>query len=234
MRQEELTQVLAQHNRYLFTGEGAPADLRRANLDGLDLRYANLAYANMYEASCVRTDFTLATLTGAKLYGANLTEAKLAYVDLQRVSLAGVCLTGADTIIGGYDERGWLFYVQRYADRLMVRAGCRWFHTFDYARMHWEYRHKHRPSLQAACMGQLESLERQAHARGWIEKPNTDLPSMLNELSATPGFCEVRFVGPNDGVIVMRAKSGCRVEVPFRTAELSAVVTEARRVYDSF
>ncbi len=84
--QAELNAVLISHERYLAERNGARAQLKCRNLDGL-----NLANRNLDEA-----DMTGASLVGANLYGTSLIRASLYCADLRRCDLRNSKLMGAD------------------------------------------------------------------------------------------------------------------------------------------
>ena len=63
------------------------ADLRYADLQGADLRYANLRYADLQDANLQGADLRYADLQDAKLQDANLQGADLRYADLQDADL---------------------------------------------------------------------------------------------------------------------------------------------------
>ncbi|HBB5570575.1 TPA: pentapeptide repeat-containing protein [Listeria monocytogenes] len=82
MNQAELDVVIEKHEKWLRDGYGeranlSYADLRRADLNGANLRGANLSYAD---------------LNGADLRGANLRGANLSYADLNGADLRGANL----------------------------------------------------------------------------------------------------------------------------------------------
>ena len=101
MTQEELDNIVEQHQHWLNEDcegwEDMKADLRYANLRGVnlseaDLRYANLRGVNLSEAN----------LRYANLYGANLSCADLSGADLRGAELSGADLRGAD--LSGADK----------------------------------------------------------------------------------------------------------------------------------
>lgn len=71
------------------------AQLRRASLDGLDLRDLILCAANLQDASLVSVNLDNAILTGSALANANLQNASLAGARLVNVNFLGADLAGA-------------------------------------------------------------------------------------------------------------------------------------------
>ena len=75
-------------------------NLARVNLKGADLNGANLSKANLYKANLIEADLSGANLSGVNLYqadlrGANLTNANLQQADLNGAELYRADLTGA-------------------------------------------------------------------------------------------------------------------------------------------
>jgi len=102
----ELTQMLAQHERYV-TGRGG----MRVNFKGLNLTGAILANRRLDEA-----DFTGASLAGANLHGANLTRASLFCADLTGCNLRNAKLTQADIRGAAFRGADLSFAVLDFAD----------------------------------------------------------------------------------------------------------------------
>ena len=101
---EELTEILAAHQRWVTTSEdptGRRANLTGANLTGADLRGTNFTGAslrgiNLRGTNLRGTNLTRADLTRADLTGANLTRANLMRANLTGADLTGADLTGTD------------------------------------------------------------------------------------------------------------------------------------------
>jgi len=96
LSKEELKEILAKHKMWLEDNEkGTKADLRRANLIGANLRYAdlsdtdlsgaNLRYANLIGANLRFADLSDTDLSGADLRNVNLSCAELSGVNLSNV-----------------------------------------------------------------------------------------------------------------------------------------------------
>ena len=90
MKQEELDLIIKEHAKWLErNSEGKYADLREANLEGLDMHDADLSYA----------DFTGAWLSGVNLRGTNLTGACFRKCDFGYNSdLKGAVMDDADLV----------------------------------------------------------------------------------------------------------------------------------------
>jgi hypothetical protein len=150
-----IKKILDEHNLWLQTGgkEGARADLRGANLSGVNLRYvtlndadlrganlryADLRYANLNDADLRGANLRYAYLNDAYLHGANLCYADLRYANLGGANLGGANLHGAD-LQGAvfYGAKGiiqWqapqgerrICYSVKYDDCVMHKLGCFW------------------------------------------------------------------------------------------------------------
>lgn len=117
MTQEELSNILEKHEKWLNDEEGGEkadlsnADLKCANLDGADLsgadlrgadlgnaylRGANLSGANLNGADLKGADLDGADLSCAYLKGANLDGADLSCANLSSTNLSGADLSGAN------------------------------------------------------------------------------------------------------------------------------------------
>jgi hypothetical protein len=112
MNQDEFNERLKSKNRdfagadlrgidFTNVNDLTGANLREANLRGVELicaalRYANLTGADLREADLTDADLREANLTGADLREANLTDAILCEADLTGADLTGADLTGAD------------------------------------------------------------------------------------------------------------------------------------------
>ncbi len=101
--QEELNAILERHEMWLNNKRGGKqADLRWANLYGMnlsstDLRFANfqgssLSLVNLEDANLKSANFQGVNLKGAILRGANLRDTDLRGADLQNADLRGVSL----------------------------------------------------------------------------------------------------------------------------------------------
>jgi len=84
--QQELNAILAAHERYVSYQGGVRAQLKHAELDGLNLANRVLSEAELSGAS----------LVGATLYGSNLERASLYCADLRGCNLQAANLTRAD------------------------------------------------------------------------------------------------------------------------------------------
>jgi len=109
---DELKEILRLHEMWVYHKEGGrPADLRAADLTGVNLsrarlrsvnlRNADLSRADLHGAYLYRADLSDADLTGANLRGAylaeaNLHDAKLTATDLHAADLTDAQLRGAD------------------------------------------------------------------------------------------------------------------------------------------
>ena len=82
----ELKNIISNHELWLLSNgeKGSCADLREANLRGVDLVGANLEYADLRD-----TDLYRANLNGANLKYANLQDAYLRYTNLRDADLEG-------------------------------------------------------------------------------------------------------------------------------------------------
>ncbi|HBS10412.1 MAG TPA: hypothetical protein DEA28_01590, partial [Firmicutes bacterium] len=82
MEKEELKKILKLHTKWLNNEPGGKcADLRYANLSGVDLsgadlRYANLMGADLSGANLIDTNLSGINLSGANLIDTNLNEAE--------------------------------------------------------------------------------------------------------------------------------------------------------------
>jgi uncharacterized protein YjbI with pentapeptide repeats len=125
MDKEKLEEVLEAHKKWLHGDEdGEQANLRGADLRGVELCGADLRGANLRGADLRGVDLTEANLRWANLGGgllrkadlheANLHRALLRKADLAEANLTGVDLTGAD--LAGANLRG----------ALLCKANLRW------------------------------------------------------------------------------------------------------------
>lgn len=122
MTNEELSEILEKHKKWLNKEpNGCRADLRYAdlrgvNLENADLRYVDLRHtslenailknANLYDVNLENANLQYADLRHANLYSANLENANLngadllfanlRYADLKKVNLKGATLINAD------------------------------------------------------------------------------------------------------------------------------------------
>jgi hypothetical protein len=142
------------------------ADLSWANLSGADLSGADLSGANLTGADLSWADLSGADLSGANLTWANLTGADLTWADLSWANLPWANLTRANLqVIGGRSD-GYFFYLIREPDRLMIRAGCRYF-TIDEGRAHWTATRGETP-LGEESLALCDHAERLAKIAGWL------------------------------------------------------------------
>ena len=105
MTQDEIDEILKQHELWLRGNGGKRADLhdadllyavlRDADLARSNLFGANLRYADLTEANLAGANLADAVLVGANLADANLTGANLIEANLSRAKLIGANLTGA-------------------------------------------------------------------------------------------------------------------------------------------
>lgn len=92
MTQEELKSVLELHKKWLNNeADGVRADLRGADLFGVDMHEADLREADMGGV-----DLRAANMRGADMGGAILCEANMRGVDLRGANMRGTLLYGAD------------------------------------------------------------------------------------------------------------------------------------------
>lgn len=76
MTQEKLNEILDKHLKWLrFEHDGEYADLRSADLTGLNMICANLAHADLSFANLSHADLTNTILVGAHMTGVDLTSA---------------------------------------------------------------------------------------------------------------------------------------------------------------
>lgn len=101
MKQEKLSEIMAEHAKWLAGHGGKCADLKGAYLFGANLheaylRYANLCGADMRHANLCGADIRYAYLCGADLRGADLCAADLIGADLCAADLSGTNLKGTN------------------------------------------------------------------------------------------------------------------------------------------
>ena len=114
MGQIELSEIIANHGRWLQGKGGKRAELIGANLilvdlEGVDLHEANMRYASLYGADLHRAYLEGVDLEGADLRGADMEESVLYNANLCKANMRNVVLRGADlrgTILRGADLRG--------------------------------------------------------------------------------------------------------------------------------
>ena len=96
MQKNELKEILEKHKKWLNDEEGGErANLRRADLGGADLSYADLRRANLSDADLSDADLRSANLSYANLSDANLRRADLSYANLSDANLSDADLSGA-------------------------------------------------------------------------------------------------------------------------------------------
>ena len=83
--QEELNEILKEHELWLTGKGGKQADLISANLEFTDLSKANLKHANLIGANLEFTDLRYAKLSRANLRYVDLEFADLSNADLKDV-----------------------------------------------------------------------------------------------------------------------------------------------------
>ena len=100
MTQEELNKVLKNHKHWLNEDcdrwEEMKADLRNANLRGVNLRYADLRSADLRYADLCGVNLRYANLCGVNLCNADLRGADLHYANLCGADLLNADLRNAD------------------------------------------------------------------------------------------------------------------------------------------
>jgi len=150
------------------------ADLRGADLSAADLSTTNLSWANLIGA-----DLSAADLRGVDLYSADLRGADLSAADLRGADLSWADLRGADLRVAdlrvadlsaangifsvGYDSRDYEFFVVQHRDGIRIKAGCRWF-TMKEAQEHWlSSSYEGPPTIKA----RLEFIIQEVQHRGW-------------------------------------------------------------------
>jgi len=98
MNPEKIAKILASHRLWLASNEvsGGRANLRGADLEGVDLQGANLRGADLRGANLQRANFENADLKNAILEDADLKNANLRSADLKNANLRSADLRGAD------------------------------------------------------------------------------------------------------------------------------------------
>ena len=95
--QEELSEILEKHKKWLNDKEGGKqADLSRAYLQNVNLRYADLRYANLSGSDLQKANLQFADLSDADLSDADLIYANLSSSDLQSADLSDADLSDAN------------------------------------------------------------------------------------------------------------------------------------------
>lgn len=96
MNYTQLRKILYSHKCWIEdNASGQRADLRNANLSGLDLSWVNLTGADLSGCNLQRTNFRNAVLLGTDLSGSDLRRASLGGTDLTNANLKGALLTNA-------------------------------------------------------------------------------------------------------------------------------------------
>lgn len=96
MNKDKLIKILSDHKLWVnMDDHGVLADLRDADLEGVDLRYANLRGAILTGTCFEEANLKGATMIGANLKGANLKSANLLYANLNNASLRSASLIDA-------------------------------------------------------------------------------------------------------------------------------------------
>ena len=90
IKEEELMEIINDHQKWLAGSGGSRADLSGADLSSIDLSNVNLSRANL-----CGVDLNSADLSNADLSNINLSCASLSYTILRNVNLSGACLRGA-------------------------------------------------------------------------------------------------------------------------------------------
>jgi len=104
MTENEIKEILENHQKWLNNDGGKKADLSGANLRGANLRGANLRGANLRGADLRGANLSGADLSGADLSGADLSGANLRGANLNGADLRGANLNGAN--LNGANLRG--------------------------------------------------------------------------------------------------------------------------------
>jgi len=96
VNKDKLIKILSDHKLWVnMDDHGVLADLRDADLEGVDLRYANLRGAILTGTCFEEANLKGATMIGANLKGANLKSANLLYANLNNASLRSASLIDA-------------------------------------------------------------------------------------------------------------------------------------------
>ena len=96
VNKDKLIKILSDHKLWVnMDDHGVLADLRDADLEGVDLRYANLRGAILTGTCFEEANLKGATIIGANLKGANLKSANLLYANLNNASLRSASLIDA-------------------------------------------------------------------------------------------------------------------------------------------
>ncbi len=136
---------------------------------GLALKWAYKSGADLRGAVLSGAVLRGADLRGADLSDAVLRDADLRDADLSDAVLRGADLRGAPVIFAGADERGYEFYLtaDKTPSRIVIRAGCRRWVTFDEARAHFGPDYTSNGNV-SEIMAKLALLESVARERGYI------------------------------------------------------------------
>lgn len=108
LTQQELVPILKEHERFVMSTGGTPAELRRCKLAGLNFANRNLSGADFAGALLVGATLYGSDLERACFYGADLRFCNLRYANLARADMRGACFRGAnlsDAILDGADIR---------------------------------------------------------------------------------------------------------------------------------
>jgi len=96
VNKDKLIKILSDHKLWVnMDDHGVLADLRDADLEGVDLRYANLRGAILTGTCFEEANLKGATMIGANLKGANLKSANLLYANLNNANLRSASLIDA-------------------------------------------------------------------------------------------------------------------------------------------
>jgi hypothetical protein len=93
---KELTEILNDHQEWLWRKGGSRADLSCADLSDANLRGADLSFADLSCANLRGADLSCANLRGANLSDAGLSRANLRGANLSCADLRGADLRGAN------------------------------------------------------------------------------------------------------------------------------------------
>ena len=92
----DIKKILSEHSKWINGDGGERANLRRADLSGANLRWADLSEADLRGADLRWADLSGANLRGADLSEADLRGASLSGAELRWADLRGANLSGAD------------------------------------------------------------------------------------------------------------------------------------------
>jgi len=100
----KLSEIIKEHNDWLYNNGGKCANLSGADLSGADLSCADLSGADLRDANLRGVDLRDANLSDADLSDADLSDADLRDADLRCANLRGANISGAN--LSDVDLRG--------------------------------------------------------------------------------------------------------------------------------